>query len=149
MSRFHRSSRAAIIPENTGRILYVSDLEEPELSICRIYADEGISGRFDEKSREVNRLIQVVSEIGSMLIYVKSISRLSRDIKDTLEITRYLQTAFKSSTSILNVKIFGLRTASRFDVIDFWRSIAQEESMKRYGKVHGVGNSKQSQAWRS
>ena len=66
-------------------------LKNPNYQFAGIYADEGISGRSMKNRDELNRLIQECEQNRIDVILVKSISRLSRDIQDILEITRYLR----------------------------------------------------------
>ena len=66
-------------------------LKNPNYQFAGIYADEGISGRSMKNRDKLNRLIQKCERNRIDVILVKSISRLSRDIQDTLEITRYLK----------------------------------------------------------
>ncbi|MCD8500709.1 MAG: recombinase family protein [Bacillaceae bacterium] len=66
-------------------------LKNQNYQFAGIYADEGISGRSMKKRDELNRLIQECERGRIDVVLVKSISRLSRDIQDTLEITRYLR----------------------------------------------------------
>lgn len=104
-------------------------LKNPNYQFAGIYADEGISGRSMKNRDELNRLIQECERNRIDVVLVKSISRLSRDIQDTLEITRYLK-QLKNPTYIYFERENIWTSDPQADLmLSIFGGIAQEESI--------------------
>ena len=88
-----KTSYDAQVDEYTTRIK-----NNPEWSLAKIYADEGISGTSTKKRKQFNEMIQACRDGLIDLIITKSISRFARNTVDCLNYIRELRT--------LNVEIF-------------------------------------------
>lgn len=104
-------------------------LKNPNYQFAGIYADEGISGRSMKNREELNRLIQECERNRVDVIYVKSISRLSRDIQDTLEITRYLKQLSNPTYIYFERENLWTSDPQADLMLSIFGGIAQEESM--------------------
>lgn len=106
---------------------YLKTIEEhPDWELAGIFADEGISGTQADKRPEFQRMIHQ-AELGNIdIIMVKSISRFSRNTKDTLEYTRWLK---EKGISVYFEKE-GIDTAgiSSEIILTILAAFAQEES---------------------
>lgn len=116
-----KTSYDAQVDEYTTRIK-----NNPEWSLAKIYADEGISGTSTKKRKQFNEMIQACRDGLIDLIITKSISRFARNTVDCLNYIRELRT--------LNVEIFFEKENiySSDTKIDFlltiMASISQEEA---------------------
>ncbi len=104
-------------------------LKNPNYQFAGIYADEGISGRSMKNRDELNRLIQDCERNRIDVVLVKSISRLSRDIQDTLEITRYLRQLPNPTYIYFERENIWTSDPQADLMLSIFGSIAQEESI--------------------
>ena len=104
-------------------------LKNPNYQFAGIYADEGISGRSMKNRDELNRLIQECERKRIDVVLVKSISRLSRDIQDTLEITRYLRQLPNPTYIYFERENIWTSDPQADLMLSIFGSIAQEESI--------------------
>lgn len=66
-------------------------MSNPEWSMVRIFADEGITGTSTKKRDDFNRMIRYCKQNKIDLILTKSISRFARNTLDTINYTRMLR----------------------------------------------------------
>ncbi|WP_079525504.1 recombinase family protein [Solibacillus isronensis] len=104
-------------------------LKNQNYQFAGIYADEGISGRSMKNRDELNRLIRECERGRIDVILVKSVSRLSRDIQDTLEITRYLRQLPNPTYIYFERENIWTSDPQADLMLSIFGSIAQEESI--------------------
>ena len=75
------------------QVEYYKDLIErnPNLEYVGIYSDWGISGRWLAKRPQLNQLLEDAKEHKFDVVYTKSVSRLSRNTTELLEMVRELR----------------------------------------------------------
>ena len=106
---------------------------QPDWTLYKIYADEGITGTSTKKREQFRRMISDAEKGAFKLILTKEVSRFSRNILDTIAYTRQLKTQ-------------GVEVVFMNDGISTWDadaelrlsimgSIAQEESRKTSSRV--------------
>ena len=106
---------------------------QPDWELYRVYADEGISGTSTKKRVEFNRMINDAKMGKFKLIITKEVSRLSRNILDTIGYTRELK-ALGVGVLFMNDGINTLEPDAELR-LSIMGSIAQEESRKTSSRV--------------
>ena len=105
----------------------------PDWELFEIYADEGISGTSTKKRTAFNRMIRDAYRGQFQLIVTKEVSRFSRNILDTIGLTRELKT-LGIGVLFLNDGI-DTRDVDAELRLSIMGSIAQEESRKTSSRV--------------
>ena len=106
---------------------------QPDWELYRVYADEGLSGTSTKKRVEFNRMVNDARMGKFQLIITKEVSRLSRDILDTIGYTRELR-AMGVDVLFVNDGIKTLEPDAELR-LSIMGSIAQEESWKTSSRV--------------
>lgn len=98
----------------------------PSWTIANIYADEGKSGTSTIRRTELNRLIRDCSEDKIDYVMTKSISRLARNVLDSIEIVRKLKGfGVEMYFEKENMSSFDSKSEMVFTIL---ASVAQDES---------------------
>ena len=105
----------------------------PNWRLYRIYADEGITGTSTGKRMEFNRMLRDAHEGKFQLILTKEISRFSRNILDTIRITRELKD-IGVGVVFLTENLNSLNPETEM-LLAFMGTMAQEESRRTSVRV--------------
>ncbi|ADH98338.1 recombinase family protein [Salisediminibacterium selenitireducens] len=105
-----------------------SIMKNPAYSFAGIYVDEGISGRTTENRPGLNRLIKDCESGLVKRIVCKSLSRLSRNIVDVLEITRHLASLPDPVYIYFEREGIHTETSDSEFMLSIFGGIAEEES---------------------
>ena len=106
---------------------------QPDWELYRVYADEGLSGTSTKKRVEFNRMVSDARMGKFQLIITTEVSRLSRNILDTIGYTRELR-AMGVGVLFVNDGIKTLEPDAELR-LSIMGSIAQEESWKTSSRV--------------
>lgn len=106
---------------------------QPEWTLYRIYADEGITGTSTRKRAQFNRMINDAYAGKFQMIITKEVSRFSRNVLDTIAYTRDLK-AIGVGILFMTDRINTLDPEAEM-LLSFLASMAQEESRKTSTRV--------------
>ncbi|MED1601769.1 recombinase family protein [Alkalihalophilus marmarensis] len=104
-------------------------LKDPKFEFAGIFADEGISGLSMKDRTEFHKLLRECEKSRIDLIVTKSISRFSRNVLDTLNITRKLKTLPNPVYVYFEKENLWTNDPQSDLILSIFGGIAQEESI--------------------